>query len=150
MADKRKGLFGFGQGVQTAEKSGILTGNMQRRDFGKLLGAHTVLLSTLSLAACGGGGGDDDTPKVYPVATPIADTVAQPATIGSYQRKNGYFTWSVTASGASRDIEVYIPPRVRASANTGSASPCPTVCRATSSSATLAGLTLQTRAWRVC
>jgi hypothetical protein len=70
-----------------------------------------VVLSTLSLAACGGGG--DDTPKVYPAATPIADATAQPATIRSYQRKNGYFTWSVTASGVDRGIEVYIPKGAR-------------------------------------
>ena len=52
-------------------------------------------------------------PKVYPVATPITDTEAQPATIGSYQRKNGYFTWSVTSLGVNREIEVYIPKGAR-------------------------------------
>jgi poly(3-hydroxybutyrate) depolymerase len=88
---------------------------MLRRNFGKLLGAQ-VLVSTLPLAACGGG--DDaavaiEEPKVYPAATPIADTAAQAATIGSYQRKNGYFTWSVTVGGGSREIEVYIPKGAR-------------------------------------
>ena len=93
----------------------VLPRQMARRDFGKWLGAHTVLLSTLPLAACGGG--DDDEapgpPKVYPLAKPIADTPLQPATIGSYQRKTGYFTWAVTSNGASRDIEVYIPKGAR-------------------------------------
>lgn len=87
---------------------------LQRRHFGKWLGAATVLVSTLPLAGCfGDGGGDDDEPKVYPVATPIADTTAQPATIGSYQRKNGYFTWSVASGGADREFEVYIPAGAR-------------------------------------
>lgn len=111
MAEKLTGQVGAGHGLPSAEKGGLLATKMARRDFGKLLGAHTVVLSTLSLAACGGGG--DDTPKVYPAATPIADATAQPATIGSYQRKNGYFTWSVTASGVDRGIEVYIPKGAR-------------------------------------
>lgn len=121
MTEKIKGRV-----EQAAEESrtsglgGLLTEKISRRDFGKLLGVHTVLFSTLPLAAClGGGGGSEDSPapnpepKVYPVATPIADVTAQPATIGSYQRKNGYFTWSVTAGDASREIEVYIPKGAR-------------------------------------
>ncbi|APW36591.1 hypothetical protein RD110_04700 [Rhodoferax koreense] len=99
--------------MKTAKKGGLLSGSLPRRDFGKLLGSHMLLLSTLPLAACGGGGGDSDPPKVYPVATPIDNTAAQPATIGSYQRKTGYFTWSVTASGASREVEIYIPKGAR-------------------------------------
>lgn len=92
--------------------------DMSRRAFNKVFGLQAVLLSSLSLAACGGGGGDGDTPPTEPpppppTATPIADAVAQAATIGSYQRKNGYFTWSVTVAEASREIEVYIPARAR-------------------------------------
>lgn len=111
---------------------------LDRRGFGRLLGANTVLLSSLALAACGGGGGrsavalpgptsptdpgtpvtpSDPTPprepRTYPTASPIADAVAQPATIGSYQRKTGYFTWSVNAGGVDREIEVYIPKGAR-------------------------------------
>ncbi|MDR2450453.1 MAG: hypothetical protein LBE85_01470 [Candidatus Accumulibacter sp.] len=104
---------------QTAKKGGLATEKISRRDFGKLLGIQVVLFSSLPLAAClggggGGGSGDPDPgPKEYPVATPITDIDAQPATIGSYQRKNGYFTWSVTASGLDREIEVYIPDGAR-------------------------------------
>jgi hypothetical protein len=86
---------------------------MGRRSFTKLLGLPTVLSSTLALSACGGGSDDEGAARAYPSATPIADTAAQPATIGSYQRKTGYFAWSVTAAGAARDIEVYIPAGAR-------------------------------------
>ena len=104
------------QDRQTGTEGGLSTGKLLRRDFGKLLGAHTVLFSTLPLSACWGDDADETVaqpPRVFAAATPIADTAAQPATIGSYQRKNGYFTWSVTASGASREIEVYIPQGAR-------------------------------------
>jgi len=103
MADKANG--------KVESTQGVVAGTLLRRDFGKLLGAQAVVLSTLPLAACMGD--DDDPPREYAAATPIADTAAQPATIGSYQRKNGYFTWAVTASGASREIEVYIPKGAR-------------------------------------
>jgi hypothetical protein len=84
-----------------------------RRRFAQFLGLPTVLVSPLALVACGGGDGGDDTPKEYPRSTPIADTPAQPATIGSYQRKTGYFNWAVTVDDASREIEVYIPQGAR-------------------------------------
>jgi poly(3-hydroxybutyrate) depolymerase len=115
MADELKGQNGMGQDKESAEKGGFMTGKLGRRDFGRLLGAQTVLLSTLPLAACMGDDDDEAAaqPRVFPTATPIADTAEQPATIGSYQRKNGYFTWSVTANNASREIEVYIPKGAR-------------------------------------
>lgn len=84
-----------------------------RRRFTQFLGLPTLLASPLALVACGGGGGDDGASRPYPQATPIADTAAQPASIGSYQRKTGYFSWAVTANEASRDIEVFIPQGAR-------------------------------------
>ena len=107
-----------------SQPSDELPENISRRNFGKLLGLGApavVLFSTLPLAACGGGGGgSEDSPaptpvaKVYPVATPIADATVQPATIGSYQLRNGYFTWLATPSGGTaREIEVYIPKGAR-------------------------------------
>lgn len=81
-----------------------------RRDFGRMLGAGTVMLTGLPLMAHG----SVKAPKTpAPNPTPIEATPLQPATIGSYQRKNGYFTWSVTANGVSRGIEVYIPQGAR-------------------------------------
>ena len=119
MAKKLNGEVQSRQDLQTAKKGGLFE-KISRRDFGKLSAQAVVLFSTLPLAACLGGGGGDDSPapapepKVYPVATPIADTTAQPTTIGSYQRKNGYFTWSVTPTGGTaREIEVYIPKGAR-------------------------------------
>ena len=93
-------------------RDGTLPAAISRRNFTKLFGVPAVFLSSLPLVACGGGDGDE-APRVYPSATPIADTQVQPATVGSYQRKNGYFSWSVTANGAARDIEVYIPSGAR-------------------------------------
>jgi poly(3-hydroxybutyrate) depolymerase len=118
MVKRLNSEFESTRAVQSLAQGGLLTEKISRRDFGKLLGAHTVLFSTLplaGLAGCGGGSsGDSPEPVVYPVATPIADTTAQPATIGSYQKKNGYFTWSVTPpSSASREIEIYIPKGAR-------------------------------------
>lgn len=122
----------FGKVVDANLAQGSPAKLMKRRDFGKLLGANTLILSTLSLAACGGGDtastvpgnpgnpnpnpsnpSEPQVPKVYAAATPIADTPLQPATIGSYQRKNGYFSWSVAVNGLNRDIEVYIPKGAR-------------------------------------
>ncbi|KQP12641.1 hypothetical protein [Pseudorhodoferax sp. Leaf267] len=97
--------------------TGVMAQDMSRRAFTRVFGLQAVLLSSLSLAACGGS--DDEPPVEPPVqppaptATPIADAPLQPATIGSYQRKNGYFNWSVAVGDASRDIEVYIPAGAR-------------------------------------
>jgi hypothetical protein len=47
------------------------------------------------------------------IATPIAQGQAAAATIGSYQRLNGYFSHQVKTANGSRDIEVYIPKGAR-------------------------------------
>jgi poly(3-hydroxybutyrate) depolymerase len=99
------------QDLQAAGKPGLFAETIQRRDFAKLLGGTTALLSGMPLMALADAGGVNK--HTAPVATPIVDATAQPATIGSYQRKNGYFTWSVTANGGSREIEVYIPQGAR-------------------------------------
>jgi hypothetical protein len=99
------------QDLQTADKPGLFTEAILRRDFAKLLGGTTALLSGMPLMALADAGGINK--HTAPIPTPIADTTAQPATIGSYQRKNGYFTWSVTANSVSREIEVYIPQGAR-------------------------------------
>jgi poly(3-hydroxybutyrate) depolymerase len=46
-------------------------------------------------------------------ATPIAESQAAAATIGSYQRLNGYFSHQVKTATGDRDIEVYIPKGAR-------------------------------------
>jgi poly(3-hydroxybutyrate) depolymerase len=46
-------------------------------------------------------------------ATPIAESQAAAATIGSYQRRNGYFSHQVKTANGNRDIEVYIPKGAR-------------------------------------
>ena len=69
MTEKTKG--GVEQAPEESRTSGLgglLTEKISRRSFGKLLGAQTVLASTVSLSGClggGGGGGDDrdSTPK---------------------------------------------------------------------------------------
>ena len=43
MAEKRNGEVESTQGLVTAEKGGLVPGKLQRRDFGKLLGVHTLL-----------------------------------------------------------------------------------------------------------
>ena len=64
MTEKTKG--GVEQAPEESRTSGLgglLTEKISRRSFGKLLGAQTVLASTVSLSGClggGGGGGDDD------------------------------------------------------------------------------------------
>lgn len=45
--------------------------------------------------------------------TPIEETQAAPATIGSYQRINGYFTYQLSVGEESREVEVYIPDGAR-------------------------------------
>jgi len=46
-------------------------------------------------------------------ATPIAQAEQAAATIGSYQRLNGYFSHQVETANGDRDIEVYIPKGAR-------------------------------------
>src|SRR6187549_3808907 len=99
------------QDLQTADKPGLFTETILRRDFAKLLGGTTALLSGMPLMALADAGGINK--HTAPIPTPIVDATAQPSTIGSYQRKNGYFSWSVTANSVSRDIEVYIPQGAR-------------------------------------
>jgi poly(3-hydroxybutyrate) depolymerase len=44
---------------------------------------------------------------------PIEDAEAYPATVGAYQRRNGYFTYQVEVGEAKREAEVYIPGYAR-------------------------------------
>jgi poly(3-hydroxybutyrate) depolymerase len=81
-----------------------------RRHFATMLGAGTAMLTGVPLLAHGGA---KTTKTPAPNPTPIDQTPLAPTTIGSYQRKNGYFTWAVTANGANRGIEVYIPQGAR-------------------------------------
>jgi len=60
-----------------------------------------LLMSSLSFAAA-------------PItATPIAESQAAAATIGSYQRYNGYFSHQVKTANGNREIEIYIPKGAR-------------------------------------
>ncbi len=64
MTEKTKGEIKLSETSQQDGLGGILTEKISRRSFGKLLGAQTVLASTLPLAGClGGGGGGDDAPS---------------------------------------------------------------------------------------
>lgn len=98
------------QDLQPPSEQAGFSGPILRRHFGKMLGAGTMLLTGLPLMAHGAS----QTPVApAPNPTPIEDTPLRPTTIGSYQRKNGYFTWAVAANGVSRGIEVYIPQGAR-------------------------------------
>ena len=46
-------------------------------------------------------------------ATPIEESAAAPASIGSYQKRNGYFTYQVTVGETTREVELYIPDGAR-------------------------------------
>ena len=64
MTEKNKGEIEQLPETQPAGLGSVLTEKISRRGFGKLLGAQTVLASTVTLSGClgGGGGGSDDTP----------------------------------------------------------------------------------------
>ena len=64
MTEKIKGKVEQLSETQPAGLGGVLTEKISRRSFGKLLGAQTVLASTVTLSGClgGGGGGSDETP----------------------------------------------------------------------------------------
>ena len=46
-------------------------------------------------------------------ATPIEESAAAPASIGSYQKRNGYFTYQVKVGETTREVELYIPDGAR-------------------------------------
>ena len=64
MAEKTKGEVEQFPETQPAGLGGVLSEKISRRSFGKLLGAQTVLASSVTLSGClgGGGGGSDDAP----------------------------------------------------------------------------------------
>lgn len=45
--------------------------------------------------------------------TPIEDAATYPDSVGSYQRRNGYFTYQVEVGDGTREAEVYIPGYAR-------------------------------------
>ncbi len=85
--------------------------------------------------------------------TPIEDTEKADASIGSYQRINGYFTYQISVNDSargrdSREIEVYIPEAVGREHWISMA--LPSGVDSTEFLESPAGLTSRTRRWPAC
>ena len=86
MTEKNKGEIEQLPETQPADLGGVLTEKISRRSFGKLLGAQTVLASTVTLSGClgGGGGGSDDAPA------PSSKTLTRAEFVATI---SDYFNW---------------------------------------------------------
>ena len=85
MSEKTKGEAVPASESKTTWLGGLLTERISRRSFGKLLGAQTVLASTVSLSGClgGSGGGSDDEAPADP-GTQVLSRAAFVATVSDY------------------------------------------------------------------
>ena len=78
---------------RTSGLGGLLTEKISRRSFGKLLGAQTVLASTVSLSGClGGGGGSDDETSATP-ETPVDPGTQALSRAAFVATISDYFDW---------------------------------------------------------
>ncbi len=75
---------------QPSGMKGVLTEKISRRTFGKLLGAQTVLASTVSLSGCLGGGGDDDPSPIAETGLSRAAFVAKVSDYFGWYHQSGY------------------------------------------------------------
>ena len=91
MTEKIKGEVEQITESQAAGLGGMLTEKISRRTFGKLLGAQTVLASTVSLSGClGGGGGDGDSSPSTEVGLSRAAFVAKVSDYFGWYHQSGY------------------------------------------------------------
>ncbi len=86
MAEKKIGNPESSNNPQSLGLENLLVEKISRRGFGKLLGAQTVLASTVTLSGClgGGGGGSDNTPE------PGSQTLTRAAFVATI---SDYFNW---------------------------------------------------------
>ena len=87
--------------------TGIFAASEQPEEGSAVIGAEEMLTDAAEEAVSANLRATALTP------VPIEDAEAYPATVGSYQKRNGYFTYQVEVGEATREAEVYIPKYAR-------------------------------------
>ena len=110
MTEKIKGEIEQFPESQSAGIGGILTEKMSRRSFGKLLGAQTVLASSVPLAGCLGGGGSSDAVDTGSVALTRAAFIATISDYFDWVHSSEYIDMYKAVQPTFSDVKIGITP----------------------------------------